>query len=174
MVDQVKVLIAERNSTELAYPEELALIPANIPFSDTIFTADNVQDAIVEAKNKVSYFHHANEVTQTSTTSTSVWLTHVSLTTSSLPSGDYLLYFRGDGGTSSANREVDVRVYDGTSTLWEIRESIARTQGRRAVSGVIHLASISGVKTYYLQFKVGGTATTAYFANSELLLYRIV
>jgi len=49
MVDRVKVLIAERNSVELAYSEEYDLKGANIYFNAAGFVADNVKDAILEA-----------------------------------------------------------------------------------------------------------------------------
>ena len=49
MPDNVKVLIAERNGVDLEYHEEYDFIPENMPFDRTGFTADNVDDAIVEA-----------------------------------------------------------------------------------------------------------------------------
>jgi len=51
MADDVKVLIGEKNGTELEYQEEYALTPGNIPFSDSGFAATDVQAAILEAAN---------------------------------------------------------------------------------------------------------------------------
>jgi hypothetical protein len=51
MPDYVKAKIAERNGVELEWSEEYELIPENFPFLDPGFTATDVKDAIIEAKN---------------------------------------------------------------------------------------------------------------------------
>ena len=52
MPDSVKVIIVERNGVELQFREELAFTPANLPFSDASYVADNVNDAILESSTK--------------------------------------------------------------------------------------------------------------------------
>ena len=56
MVDHVKVLIAEKNGTELEYNEEYALEAINVPFDATSseLISDNIQEAIVELENKTA------------------------------------------------------------------------------------------------------------------------
>ena len=51
MVDQIKVLIVERNGVDLDAQEEYELSAANVPFDNTStdFDADNVRDALLEA-----------------------------------------------------------------------------------------------------------------------------
>ena len=51
MADYVKAKIAEKNGVELEWAEEYLLVPENFPFIDPGFTATDVKDAIVEAKN---------------------------------------------------------------------------------------------------------------------------
>ena len=51
MADYVKAKIAERNGVELEWAEEYTLVPENFPFVDPGFSATDVKDAIIEAKN---------------------------------------------------------------------------------------------------------------------------
>lgn len=50
MPDQTKVAIYERNGVELDELEEMALKGSNIPFNHPDFSSDNLDDAIVEAR----------------------------------------------------------------------------------------------------------------------------
>lgn len=61
MVDQVKVIIAERNGQDLDYHEEIALTASNIPVSSPSFTSDNVLEALVEAKEASSGDIHSGQ-----------------------------------------------------------------------------------------------------------------
>jgi len=147
-----------------------------IPF-DPVFDVipeTNVQDAIESAARFGSYFTYAESNTTSSTTSTTVWSVKVTLTPSvSLPLGTYLLKYAVIGTTAAANREIDVRVRQGTSTLFQIRESIIRTQGERQIAGQLNLAGLSGTPTFTLEFKVGDTATTASVRQANLALWRV-
>jgi hypothetical protein len=51
VADYVKAKIAERNGVELEWDEEYDLVPENFPFVDPGFSATDVKDAIIEAKN---------------------------------------------------------------------------------------------------------------------------
>jgi len=50
-VDQVKLLIVERNGIDLEDQEEVILDAAMVPFNAPGFTADNVEDAVIESAN---------------------------------------------------------------------------------------------------------------------------
>jgi len=51
MVDQLKILVVERNGADLEDQEEVSLDAAMVPFSAAGFSSDNVTDAVVEAAN---------------------------------------------------------------------------------------------------------------------------
>lgn len=51
MADNVKVLISERNSTELGFQEEYALIPSNIPLTAAGLDATDLQEGVEELSN---------------------------------------------------------------------------------------------------------------------------
>jgi hypothetical protein len=54
MANQNKILVVEVNGSELDFQTELLLVPVNIPFSDSNFTATDLQQAVVES-NHFSY-----------------------------------------------------------------------------------------------------------------------
>jgi len=56
MVDNVKVIITEKNGSELSFNEEYALIDNNVPFDNTGsgLISDNVGDAIREVETKIT------------------------------------------------------------------------------------------------------------------------
>lgn len=58
-VDQVKLLIVERNGVDLEDQEEVLLDAAMVPFDAPGFTADNVEDAIIEAQAGSGDYHSA-------------------------------------------------------------------------------------------------------------------
>jgi hypothetical protein len=58
-VDQVKLLIVERNGVDLEDQEEVTLDAAMVPFDAPGFTADNVEDAIIEATEDDEDYHSA-------------------------------------------------------------------------------------------------------------------
>ncbi len=176
MPDAVKVIIVERNGSDLNDQEELDFIPANMPFSAAGFSADNVNSAIIEAVGVFGQsFSYVSDTSQTSTTSTTTYQTKLTLSPTGLVSGTYMLAFNAIVNTAAANRELDIRLYDsGTATvLWELKESIIRVAGSNSVSAFIPIPGISGSKTYQLQFKVGGSGTTAYCRASYLAIWRV-
>jgi hypothetical protein len=173
MADAVKVLIVERNGVELQEREELDLTPSNIPFSNANFSATDVNAGIIEAGTFGMRFTQAQDLTETSTTSTTTYSTKVTLSAASLPSGNYILTYACVHRTAAANRETDIRIADGGTALFDLRSSILRTQGSFPVSGFIYLSGVSGSKTYTLQFRVGGTATTSFVKDARLALWRV-
>jgi len=150
-----------------------------IPFDNSAngFVSDTVQEAIEEAFQEAGIFgskvYKEEDSAETSTTSTTIWSTKLTISPLSLPTGNYIIHFSCIHRTSAANRETDIRIFDGTNSLWEIRSSIIRTQGLQVISGFLFQNNISGNKTYSLQFKVGGTATTSFCKNASIIFYRI-
>jgi hypothetical protein len=58
-VDQVKLLIVERNGVDLQDQEEVILDADMVPFDAPGFTADNVKDAIIESQENDDDYHSA-------------------------------------------------------------------------------------------------------------------
>lgn len=58
-VDQVKLLIVERNGIDLEDQEEVSLDASMVPFNAPGFTADNVEDAIIESTVNDDDYHSA-------------------------------------------------------------------------------------------------------------------
>jgi hypothetical protein len=172
VADAVKVLIVERNGVEIDDYEELNLTASAIQFNAPGFAASDVQEAIEEAGKFGMSKIYSSQPDETSTTSTSVWSVKNTISPTGLISGVYILFFSCIGRTAGANREIDVRIMDGATNLWECRVSLIRTQGLLPISGYVILPGVSGSKTYTLEFKVGGTATTAFLKNSTLSLWR--
>lgn len=172
-VDAVKVLIVERNGAELQNAEEFNLTSAVIPFTASGFVADNAQSGIIEAGIFGQKFYNASDTSETSTNSLTTWATKLTISPTNLLSGTYRLGFCAIMKTDNANRETDIRIFDGTNTLWEVRASQTRVQGSLPISGFIFLPGISGNKTYSLQFKVGGSSTTVYLRDAHMSLWRV-
>lgn len=81
MVDQTKVLIVEKNGTELDAHEEMAFLPENMPFSTDGFTSDNVKSAVEEVKTYSQGFPRAGIVLVfNGTVGNNDWISFSSLT----------------------------------------------------------------------------------------------
>lgn len=115
----------------------------------------------------------ASDASETSTTSTTTFLNKLSLTTPTLPTGDYEISWRYKYRTAAAKREFEMRIQmNSVNQVTEIF-SIPRTQARAGASGFFSIDSISGAKTFTLDFKVNGSGTTAYMSNAELVFRRV-
>jgi hypothetical protein len=179
MTDQVKVLIAERNGVELPDREELPLTANNIFLSNLAYVSDNVDGALSEISTSVSgkvfgnNFQINESLGNTSTTSTTVYTVKNTITTPSLPVGNYLVKLDTNFTCAAANREMDIRLREGAANIiWSSKPSYIRTAGIIPVSGYSYLAAISGVKTIVLEFKAS-TATTVTLSNSRLTFFRV-
>ena len=143
------------------------------PVADVIPETD-VQGSIERAAQFGSYFTYDESNTTSSTTSSTTWFTKVTLTVSStLPLGTYLLVYGAVVSSSIANREVDVRVRQGSSTLFTISVSVIRTQGEVPIFGPLYLSGLSGNPTFTLDFKVTNNFTTASVRQANLALWRV-
>lgn len=134
---------------------------------DSYFTTST---AIVDI---LPYYQSQHEDAETSTTSTTVWSTKVTLTTPALRLGTYKLSWSFKWRALNANREIDIRIRDGSTNLHTSIESYLRTAGYPSVGGFEVLSGISGVKTFTLEFKVFTTATTVYMSDAWLDIQRV-
>lgn len=118
---------------------------------------------------------YAEDNTETSSTSTSVWLNKVTLTLpSTTPLGDYLLYYQFQWRTT-ANRNLDVRVQrNGSVVLDNWQPYVNNSAERPLITGFARSLAISGVTTFTLDFRVGALAAAAvYMSQARLLAWRI-
>lgn len=117
--------------------------------------------------------YSAEDVTETSTTSTTVESTKVTLTTPSLPLGDYILEWSFERRANGANKRMFIAVRDGASLLTSTIEHFADTAQVSSTSMRKKLTGISGVKTFTLNFRADTNATTVYMSEALLTLRRI-
>jgi hypothetical protein len=136
--------------------------------TDSFFTTST---ALVDILPAYSYVTASAE---TNTTSLTTYSTKVTLGPITLRAGTYRIAWSTKWRCLAANREIDIRVRDGATTLHESRHSYLRTAGSPQLAGFTVLAGISGSKTFTLEWKVGGTATTAYVSDSWLEIQRVV
>lgn len=138
-----------------------------ISVTDSYYTTKR---AIVDVLPQYAY---ANVSGETSTTSTTTYSTKVTVGPVTLRLGDYRIAWSTKWRCAAANREIDIRIRDGSTTLHESRHSYIRTAGSPQLAGFTILPNISGSKTFTLEWKVGGTATTAYVSDSWLEVQRV-
>lgn len=117
--------------------------------------------------------YFANAEPETSTTSTTTFLNKVTLTTPSLPLGDYICQFQFIWRAANASRSLDVRIQLNGTNIQAWSPFTANLADRQLLSGFIRSTGISGIKTYTLDFKVLGTATTVYMKEARLFVWRV-
>lgn len=110
---------------------------------------------------------------ETSTNSQTVWSNKLSLVTPSLPSGNYLCQFQFIWRSGNANRILDVRVRRGGVDIQAWKPFTANVADRQLLSGFREQNGISGVQTFTLDFKVGGSSTTVYMQQARMFVWRI-
>lgn len=111
--------------------------------------------------------------TETSNNSTTTWANKVTLTTPSLPLGDYLVQYQFNWRASNADRQLEVRVQRGGSTLDTWEPFTGSSSDRQLLSGFKRVQTISGVQTFTLDFRVGGSGTTIFMSNARLFVWRV-
>ena len=117
--------------------------------------------------------YYEEELSETSTTSTTVWLNKVTLTTPTLPLGDYIIFWQFIWRASNASRVLDVRVQRAAVDIIAWKPFTGNLADRQLISGFRRQTSISGSQTFELDFKVGGAGTTVYMSEASLLAWRI-
>lgn len=124
-------------------------------------------------QQNLDFMQKAVDTSETSTTSTTTFLNKLTITTPSLPLGDYELQFMYRWRNLAANRRQGTRIQRNASDvlLWESFNS--NTAERSLQSGIIHFNSISGVQTITLGFKVVGSGTTTYMSDAYMKFQRL-
>lgn len=141
MVDRYKVIIAEKNGTELEFNEELSLDADKVYFdpSTTDLIAENIQAAIEEMMSgnipveSITEFEAFSSPSSETTTSNN-WVTKSGYpyTTDIKSAGSYVVNYTAQIGNSANNSEVGFRVQwrEGITGTWldvvDIRRQIAR------------------------------------------------
>lgn len=124
-----------------------------------------------------SYLHKVESAVESSTTSTTVFTTKLTLTTTSLPLGDYVMIVQYRFRVAAANRGHSTQVLDGSTVIMLDENFLPSTSERPMKTNIVELPGISGVKTFSLQFKAGvvglTTGTTAFLSEAKATLWRI-
>jgi hypothetical protein len=117
------------------------------------------------------YFQAAEP--ETSTTSTTTFLNKITLSTPSLPLGNYICQFQFIWRSSNASRSLDVRVQRAGANIQAWQPFTANLADRQLLSGFVKVDAISGAQTFTLDFKVSGTATTVFMKEARLFVWRV-
>jgi hypothetical protein len=129
------------------------------------------ENSVVFSGENYQYAEDTNIVQNISNTTN---VTKVTLTTPSLPLGDYVLEYDGIWYAANANRTIRFHIYDGVTLLREIIWQMTNVNERMPIFGTIELPNISGVKTYTMQFRVGpGSGTTMTMSFGSLRIRRV-
>lgn len=170
----IKVLVAEIDGVEKAYAEERLLHAYDTAFDNTGsgLSSTDVNNAIKEL-GIYSFSEEAESLAESQNTSTTTWVTKVTLNTSTLLLGDYKLSWFFKWRFSAANRGMGVRIMDGGTTLIAFTEFISNVGAVPTLAGFKKLTGISGAKTYTLEFKIGVGTGTAYMSDAILQLEKI-
>jgi hypothetical protein len=117
--------------------------------------------------------YYAEALAETSTTSTTTFLNKVTLTTPTLPTGDYIIFWQFIWRAANASRNLDVRIQRAAANVINWQPFTANVADRQLLSGFRRIIGISGVQTFTLDFKVSGTGTTVFMQQASLLAWRI-
>jgi hypothetical protein len=130
-----------------------------------------VNDWTRSAQN--DFYQKASATAETSTTSTTVYLNKLTITTPSLPLGDYKVSWSFKWRTAAANRAHDVRIQRNAANLIQFINFSPNVAEFPASSGFKFVDAISGVQTLTLDFKVSGSGTTAFMSEAMLEIKRL-
>lgn len=130
-----------------------------------------INDWIKEVAN--DFYQKSVDLTETSTTSTTVYSTKLTLVTPNLPLGDYKLEFSYKWRNAAANRAQDNRIQRNSSDALTWITFNPNAVEASLQYGFINFDGISGVQTITLQFKVNGSGTTAFISNARMDFKRI-
>lgn len=120
----------------------------------------------------MDFYQSLSALPETSTTSQTTFLNKLTLTTPSLPLGNYRLGWKYDWRTSG-NRLIDVRIQRNAADIF-LRKNYQTVNDELPYgSGFLPIDAISGIQTFTLDFKVGGNNTTVYMQNAYFEFWRI-
>lgn len=117
------------------------------------------------------YYQEQNA--ETSNNSTTTWANKITLTTPSLPLGDYLVQYQFNWRSAKANRQLEFRIQIGGADVDTGEPFTGSASDRQLISGFRRVQSISGIQTFTLDFRVGGSRTTVYLYNARMFVWRI-
>ena len=156
------------------------------PIDGTPFSTLNFQNATISGSPTISggvdisvsvdesvfgsEFHEASSEGNSSTTSSS-YQQKLRLTTSSLPSGTYIIYYsyEVDGNGDKAHSRVEIN--DSEEINYNVYDS--SLDGYIAVSGFIVKSSFSGVKNIDIDYRTNSSGNTIDIRRARITLWRI-
>ena len=130
----------------------------------------NAQDVVTKA---FVFNQDAEELPETSTTSTTVDSTKATLTLTGLVSGNYILEWSFKWRALAANRAIRVNIKDNGTELINFVEFSPNIAKVGCITGRKKLTGITGNKIYTLNFRVQGTSTTVYMSEALLSIRRV-
>lgn len=121
-----------------------------------------------------NYLQVATDAAETSTTSTVTYSTKLTITTPSLPVGNYYATFQMRMRVNNANRNAQVQMTDNAGVLFDCLPFIPNVAGIHIVNGFYLFSGISGAHTINVDFRVGGAGgTTVFMSSAQLAFWRI-
>lgn len=134
--------------------------------------SNNTQSVIEEVFFREFQTVSANS--ETSNNSGTVWSNKLTLTTpSDLPLGNYIVFYRFNWRSSTANREADFRIQNNAVNQLNWQPSALRTQTIGQESGSLYFNQISGTNVITLDYKYTGSATTIYIKDAIFTFWRV-
>ena len=119
-----------------------------------------------------SFFQNAISDGESTTTSTTPQ-TKLTLTTPSLPSGNYRLGWYYEWGGSDVAQDVEVEVLDGATVLSRTELAPEATDAYAGVGGFYYLNAISGVRTITIKYDSEVGTATAKIRRARLEFWRM-
>jgi len=117
--------------------------------------------------------YYSEDNTETSNNSTTTWANKITLVTPDLPAGDYLVQYQFNWRSANADRQIEFRTQRDSIDIDTGEPFTGSISDRQLISGFRRVQSISGVQTFTLDFRVGGSGTTVFMYNARLFVWRI-
>lgn len=108
----------------------------------------------------VDFYQSASSTAESTTTSTTTYATKLTLVTPALPLGDYRVAWRYKWKAANANRGIQSQVLNNGVEISNSINFSANVAAYPSVANFIPVTSISGVRTFTFNFRVGIGATT--------------
>jgi hypothetical protein len=118
------------------------------------------------------FYQRAEALGNTTNASTTTYVTKSSLTTPSLPLGNYIFEFSFRLLSSAANRGCQVDIQDNTVSVLNFTEFVPNVGELPMRHGFVFLNNISGVHTLALLFRAAVGASTQTMSNARIFFRR--
>lgn len=119
-----------------------------------------------------SSLFYNDALAETSTTSDTIWSRKLTLTTESLPEGDYMVQFQFLVRSSANGREADIQILNGATAIETFISYIPDSAETKLVSGFIRQTNLSGIQNIHLEFRRGAQNTTIYMQRAKMFIWR--